>query len=117
MKRFMKLAALGAAFLLAGCTADLQRAKDLSVGDGLQYVEDNHTFRQQLRSEYRQAVLSEFKKCTVKAAGAESSLDAVATCIEWAKGHYPSLATIELLREGAQGVNELVPLIRGIGEE
>ena len=111
------LAAASAALFLAGCTADLQRAKDLSVGDGLQYVEDNHAFRQQIRAEYQQIVLTQAKRCVVEASQSEDSIDESEKCIDWLMKHYPELATFALIREGAESVNTLVPALRAIGQE
>ena len=103
-----------AAFLLAGCTvADVATARRITVDDGARYIEENHERRRQIRAtqdRLRDRAVDMLQIQATMAAQAgdwEQALKFWTAAGDILRNAYPSLATIELLKEGAEGINEL----------
>lgn len=108
------LAAVGLLMGLSACTpGDVATARQLTVVDGAAFVAENHMRRQQMRQSYYQVVDEVVLKCRDAARSAQfegdfdTALDRVNWCLDFLEEHYPSLATLELLREGAAAVDRL----------
>lgn len=106
--------ALGLVAGLAGCTpGDLATGRQLTVVDGAAFVQENHSRRQQMRQQYYQVVDEVIAKCkeAARAATFEGDLDSALARVDWClafmEKHYPRLATIELLREGFDAIDDL----------
>lgn len=108
------LVALGLVTALSGCTAsDAIVARQLTVVDGAAFVAENHARRQEVRRMLYQMENELIAKC-IDLARAENitgeagdALDIAERCFALLEQAYPSLATIELLREGADTVDDL----------
>lgn len=108
------LVALGLLAGLAGCTAsDAIVARQLTIVDGAAFVAENHARRQEVRRMLYQMENELIAKCVDRARAeditgeAGDALDIANKCFAMLEEAYPSLATIELLREGAADLDEL----------
>lgn len=110
----MACTALLALLALGGCTAsDAIVARQLTLVDGAAYVAENHARRQEVRRMLYQMENELIAKCVDRARAeditgeAGDALDIANKCFAMLERAYPSLATIELLREGAETLDEL----------
>lgn len=114
--RKLIVAIIGAGLMagVAGCTpGDALVARQLTIVDGAAFVQENHSRRQAMRQQYYQVVDEVIGKCKEAARSAQfegdfdAALDRVNWCLAFMESHYPSLATIELLREGFDAIDDL----------
>jgi hypothetical protein len=110
----MACAAVLFGLFLTGCTAgDLATARQLTIVDGAAYVAENHGRRQEVRRElyaFENEVIASCKDWARVAKFDEDMTEAqrrISVCLDFLERAYPSLATIELLREGADTLDEL----------
>lgn len=123
MRIFSPALALVAALGLSACTpGDLATGRQLTVVAGAAFVQENHTRRQAMRQDYYQLVDEVVDKCKEAARSAQfegdltTALERVEWCFKFIESHYPDLATIELLREGADTLDDLRLRLDGAGE-
>lgn len=104
---------------LAGCTAgDVSVIREVTVDDGAAYIRENHDWRSEIR-EMQRAMVREtlaIKKTQCQAFMMEQRFDEAIACLGEADllftRAYPRLATIELLKEGAESIQELRAVFR-----
>jgi hypothetical protein len=99
---------------LTGCTAsDAIVARQLTIVDGAAFVAENHARRQEVRRLLYAMENELIAKCVDRARAEDitgepgDALDIANKCFAMLDSAYPSLATIELLREGAAEIDEL----------
>lgn len=115
MSRFPAIAAILAAGLaLSACTAgDLATARQLTIVDGALFVAENHARRQAVRQQlynFEDEVISSCKDWARAAKfddGVAMAQERIRVCLDFLNDSYPDLATIELLEEGADSLNDL----------
>lgn len=105
---------VAAALLLSSCTpADLITGRNLTFDAGALYIQENHDRRRDMRQSYYDIVDAVVDKCEGAAREAEfageleTALERVQFCLNFIQLHYPDLATFELLKEGAKGINDI----------
>lgn len=106
--------------LLPGCTAsDALVARQLTIVDGAAFVAENHARRQEVRRQLYAFENEVFAACQDWARAAKFDDDMgeaqnrIRVCLDFLQASYPDLATIELLREGADSLNDLRARFRG----
>lgn len=105
---------------LMGCTAgDVATVRKLTVEDGAAYVQENHSRRQEVRRMLYGFENEVFAACEDWARAAkfdqnvEEATKRIKVCLDFLNDAYPDLATVELLREGADSLNDLRARFRG----
>lgn len=112
--------ALFGLLLLPGCTvADIGTARQLGPEAAAAFMAENHARRQEIRRElyaFENEVISACKDWVRAAKFDEDMTEArsrIDVCLDFIADAYPDLATIELLREGADSLNDLRARFRG----
>lgn len=106
--------------LLPGCTAgDVATARQRTIVDGAAFVAENHARRQEVRRMQYAFENEVFAACQdwARAAKFDQDMDEaqerIRVCLDFLQDSYPNLATIELLREGADSLNDLRARFKG----
>jgi len=100
-------AALLSLGLLSGC-GTLEQAKDLTAGDLLRRVDENHTYARALRAEERAIVESITEKCKSAVAASQDYEAAMVigdACSAYIEAKRPALTVLELGNEVAKDSN------------
>lgn len=111
----MKLILASAALLaVAACTpGDIATVRTLTIDDGARYVQENHDRRRDIRKQLYALEDEVISKCVDRARSleitgdVEESISTLEQCFDFLDGAYPSLATIEALREGRAALDSL----------
>jgi hypothetical protein len=108
------LVAIGLVAGLAGCApSDALVARQLTIVDGAAFVQENHSRRQEIRRQLYDFENEVIASCRDWARAAKFDEDMTAAqerirvCLDFMEEAYPRLATIELLREGLDSIDDL----------